>query len=75
VSELSGGSDADRAGGTLRDQQRSQSFDVAGPALGLTACPAREHRACRFDRVELVRLPVPATRLSIRAIDLNDRQP
>jgi hypothetical protein len=75
VAELAGAADANRAGGTLRDQQRPQRFDVAGAALRMALRAPRQRRSSRLDGVELVGLAVAAPLLAVRTVDLDHRDP
>jgi hypothetical protein len=63
--------DADVAARTACHQQRADRFDITIRGLRDPRCTTRQRGTRRFDRVELIRLAVPATLLPVRAVDLD----
>ena len=63
------------AAGTLRDQQRSDRFDVPVAGFRDPRSPTRQRGTGRFDRVDRIRLASHATNLTVRAINLDHHQP
>jgi len=75
MTELVEAFDAGVASGAVGDEQRPDRFHVAIGGLRHTVGAARQRRSRRLDRVDAVGLAVGAAGLTVRATDLDHRDP
>jgi hypothetical protein len=67
--------DADVATRTTGNQQHADRFHITVGRLGDPRGSTRQRRPSGFDRIEGVRLPTATSGLTVRSIDLDDREP
>ena len=63
--------DAHVTTGATRDEQRPDRLDITIRALRDPRCPTRQRRPPGFDRVDHIGLPLPASQLTVRTINLD----